>query len=117
MRNLLRRIFQRKKVKIPVAVPERYGPKPTLAELKLALEHQTENPQIRAVVHLLLMYRTRASISARGAARVDKPPTFDLGGADYLDEVFTELDALVNAEPSSGLVEGWFAAEEKAKIS
>ena len=93
---------------VPVEVPARYGVRPDLSELKAALEKQGGSEQVRAFVHLLLMARTRASYAARAAARVDKPAAFDLGGIDYLDALFSDLDGLINGEEAPDVLKQWF---------
>ena len=83
-----------------------------MSDLTAALEGQQNNPAVKAVVHLLLLRRTAAAISARAAARADKPAAYDLGGVDYVDDVFNDLHALVTGQPPDGALPQWFTDPE-----
>ena len=100
--------FNKRTVTVPVEVPQRYGSMPDLSELKAALEGEAKSEQVRAFVHLLLMVRTQAGMSARAYARSDKPAGFDLGGQDYLDALYSHLDTLITGAAPDEALKAWF---------
>jgi hypothetical protein len=92
----------------PVEVPDIYGKRPGLSSIVAALDGQQNNPAVRAFVHLLLLRRTAASMSARCAAREDRPAAYDLGGVDHVDDVFNDIHALVTGQTPDNVLKEWF---------
>lgn len=99
----------------PIEVPDKYGQRPALSELQAALGGQKDSRVVRSLVHLMMMRRTACSLSARGAARVQKSADFDLGGLDAMDELFSDLDALIEGAEPSDLLKQWFVEDEPGK--
>ncbi len=79
-----------------------------MSELRAALEGHKNNPAVRAIFQLMHFRRVNCIDSAITAAFNDKPATFDLGGAQYMDQLFGEVTALVDGKPVPNGMEEWF---------
>jgi hypothetical protein len=47
-------------------------------------------------------------MSARCAAREDRPAAYDLGGVDHVDDVFNDIHALVTGQTPDNVLKEWF---------
>ena len=91
-----------------VNLPERVGPRMDMSELRAALEGHKNNPAVRAIFQLMHFRRVNCIDSAMTAAFRDKSATFDLGGAQYLDQLFGEVAALVDGVAVPDGMKEWF---------
>lgn len=78
-----------------------------VSEVVAALSGQTANPQVQALVQVLIMQRGECLEASQADAWRRQDPSFQLGGLQAMDDLLMEVAALLEGKPSDS-VKKWF---------